>query len=156
MKKNIKVVIAFILGGIVFGGVGIGIYASTVSSSVVTYTKSDNTNTTVEGALNELYDKSDNLMPETLEYYARFGNWINGPQTNGQMTIFFQKYIDLGYRYVKYTSNGSTYNHNIRNNGSSENMVANQKYDMTLYTHVEIGGYTSNGVYDYTFVFSKE
>ena len=61
IKKNYKIVIAFILGGIVFGG--IGVYASTnLSSSEVSYdnSKSNSLSNNVQGSIEELYKKSSN------------------------------------------------------------------------------------------------
>ena len=60
--KNNKIFIfflGFLIGGIMFGS--IGIYAATLSfdSGDVDHTKSDNTKTTVEAALNELYSKAN-------------------------------------------------------------------------------------------------
>ncbi len=59
IKTNFKVILAFILGGLIFGG--IGIYAASLSfaSGDVDHIKSDGTTTTVEEALNELYAKSE-------------------------------------------------------------------------------------------------
>ena len=59
-KNNIKFFLGFLIGGIMFGG--IGIYAATLSfaSGDVDHTKSDGTNITVKAALDELYSMSSN------------------------------------------------------------------------------------------------
>ena len=56
MTKKIKIIAVFILGGVIFGFLGIFVYANTVSSAVVTYTS--NGQSTVESALNDLYTKA--------------------------------------------------------------------------------------------------
>ena len=76
MKRFIKNnIIGFIIGIVLCGGIGIGVYASTISSSIVTYTKSDNTSTTVEEALNYFYDNFDIIRNNSIEllYYVNFG-----------------------------------------------------------------------------------
>ena len=65
IKSNIKVVIAFILGISIAGS--IGVYAATViASSNVEYsnTTSGLTATTVQGAIDEIYEKSKTHCPE--------------------------------------------------------------------------------------------
>lgn len=59
IRTNFKVILAFILGGLIFSG--IGIYAASLSfaSGDVDHIKNDGTTTTVEEALNELYAKSE-------------------------------------------------------------------------------------------------
>ena len=52
IKSNTKLFIGFILGAIIFGSVG-AVVAGTVASNVITYTS--NGQTTVQGALNDLY-----------------------------------------------------------------------------------------------------
>jgi len=55
IKSNIKVVVAFIIGAILFGGSAY-VLATTIASSSVAYT--ENGQTTVEGALTDLYQKA--------------------------------------------------------------------------------------------------
>ena len=59
IKKNIKLVLAFILGAIIFGG---GAYALTVGAGQITYdnTKSGIQATNVKDAIDELYAKAEN------------------------------------------------------------------------------------------------
>lgn len=68
IRTNFKVILAFILGGLIFSG--IGIYAASLSfaSGDVDHTKSDGTKTNVKAALNELYDLSKNAG--TVEVFA--------------------------------------------------------------------------------------
>ena len=56
IKSNIKVVVAFIIGAILFGGSAY-VLATTIASSSVAYT--ENGQTTVEGALNTLYTRAN-------------------------------------------------------------------------------------------------
>ena len=59
IKNNIKIVIAFILGGVVFGT--LGVYAATTLLSQSVYynnTNSGATSTNVQGALDELYTRA--------------------------------------------------------------------------------------------------
>ena len=94
MRKNIKVVIAFLLGGIIFGT--LGVYAGTVSSSVINYTKPDNTNTTVEGALNEIYD---GIKDETYTFSSE--------QISSVTLDNFYKSFDLSSVYNKGIEDGA-------------------------------------------------
>ena len=80
LKNNIKVVVAFLVGAIVFGGVSYAV-ATGISSGDVTYTA--NNQTTVQGALNDLYTKAatyinpNNIQGQTLAYKCwndNFGN----------------------------------------------------------------------------------
>ena len=59
-KQNIKLFIGIIIGGILFGGSAY-VLASVIASSSVTYT--GNGQTTVEGALTDLYQKADSIVP---------------------------------------------------------------------------------------------
>ncbi|MBR2828656.1 MAG: hypothetical protein IKE70_05445, partial [Bacilli bacterium] len=56
LKKNYKILIAFILGGIIIGGLGTA-YAVSIASSAVSYDNSSSgaTATDVKGAIDELY-----------------------------------------------------------------------------------------------------
>ena len=55
IKKNIKLIIGILIGIIISGSI---VYAVNVTSSSVEYTRSGSSVTSVEGALNELYDKA--------------------------------------------------------------------------------------------------
>ena len=63
-KKNIKLVIGFIVGGIVFGTGGV-YAATTLLSQSVYYNNSTSgaTSTNVQGALDELYTRANNIVP---------------------------------------------------------------------------------------------
>ena len=55
LKKNIKVIIAFVIGAILFGSIGV-VVATNIASSTVWYETSKNANVeTVEDALDDLY-----------------------------------------------------------------------------------------------------
>ena len=56
IKNNLKVLVAFIIGGILFGGVTY-VVATEISSEYITYTENSQSN--VQGALNDLYNKAD-------------------------------------------------------------------------------------------------
>ena len=61
LKNNIKFFLGFLIGGIMFGG--IGIYAATslsFASGDVDHTKTDGTKTNVKDALNDLYLLAEN------------------------------------------------------------------------------------------------
>lgn len=84
IKNNIKIVIAFILGGVVFGT--LGVYAATTLLSQSVYynnTNSGATSTNVQGALDELYTRASNMG--TPQYYATTGTykgWCSSTDTN--------------------------------------------------------------------------
>ena len=90
IKNNIKIVIAFILGGVVFGT--LGVYAATTLLSQSVYynnTNSGATSTNVQGALDELYTRASKwLNPNdmgTPQYYATTGKykgWCSSTDTN--------------------------------------------------------------------------
>ena len=80
IKNNIKLVIGIIIGGIVFGT--IGVYAATTLLSQSVYynnTNSGATSTNVQGALDELYTRASKwLNPNdmgTPQYYATTGTY---------------------------------------------------------------------------------
>ena len=63
LKNNLKVIIAFIVGVILAGGI---VYAAVVSASEVSYTTAKNANiTNVQEALNDLYSKNQNNITIT-------------------------------------------------------------------------------------------
>ena len=65
IKNNIKVIVAFILGAVIFGSVGV--YATySFASSEVTYT--ENNQTTVKSALDDLYTRANTwINPNEME-----------------------------------------------------------------------------------------
>ena len=87
-KKNIKLVIGFIVGGIVFGTVGV-YAATTLLSQSVYYNNSTSgaTSTNVQGALDELYTRASKwLNPNdmgTPQYYAfgKYKAWCSSTDT---------------------------------------------------------------------------
>lgn len=79
VKNNI---VGFILGAVIFSGIGITI-AGTVASSLITYT--NNGQSTVQGALNDLYNKASEL-----------DSWKNGDIAYG--------YWDDDYLETEYSS----------------------------------------------------
>lgn len=66
IKNNLKFIFGFILGIIL---ISTSIYAATnlISSSEVSYTKTDGTTTTVETVLNDLYTALNNITNNSLE-----------------------------------------------------------------------------------------
>ena len=93
MKKVIKNnLFGFILGAILFGGIGT-VVATTILSSTVSYT--NNNQTTVEGALNELYSKA-----------ARLDGWIDprGLNTDGTGGRYSFVYWNDNFSSEEYTS----------------------------------------------------
>ena len=79
LKTNIKIVLAFIIGGIVFGTIGV-YAATTLLSQSVYYNNSTSgaTSTNVQGAIDELYTRSNTWINPmnmgTPQYYA-FGTY---------------------------------------------------------------------------------
>ena len=65
LKNNIKLFVGIIIGGILFGGATY-VVATEIASSSVTYT--GNGQSTVEGAINDLYGKADTWIdPSTIQ-----------------------------------------------------------------------------------------
>ena len=85
LKKNIKIVVAFVFGGIIFGGLGIGVYAVAVASSSVSYdnTSSGSSATTVKAALDELYEKAKKCPNAPV----KLGDYISLTPTKNTYTI---------------------------------------------------------------------
>ncbi len=89
LKKNIKLVIGFIIGGIVFGTLGV-YAATTLLSQSVYYNNSTSgaSSTNVQGALDELYTRASKwLNPNdmgTPKYYATgtYKGWCSSTDTN--------------------------------------------------------------------------
>ena len=90
VKSNIKVIIAFILGISIAGS--IGVYAATViASSNVEYsnTTSGLTATTVQGAIDEIYEKAKTHCPEgnvCTETWAKIGDYVRMTPTSTSYT----------------------------------------------------------------------
>lgn len=90
LKTNIKIVLAFIIGGIVFGT--IGVYAATTLLSQSVYynnSASGATSTNVQGAIDELYTRANTwINPNnnfgTPQYYAfgTYKGWCSSSDTN--------------------------------------------------------------------------
>ena len=66
IKSNTKLFIGFILGALIFGSIG-AVVAGTVASSEITYT--NNGQTTVEGAINDLYGKAAKIPVDYYKYW---------------------------------------------------------------------------------------
>lgn len=73
VRCNAKLFIGILIGAIIFSGVGITI-AGTVASSNIEYTNNGQTN--VQGALNDLYGKANELNEWKNGYY-NYGYWNN-------------------------------------------------------------------------------
>ena len=75
LKTNIKYIKAFVIGGLIFGGIT-AVVAGEILASQVKYT--NNSQSTVEGALDELYTRSSKWVNPndmgTPQYYA-FGTY---------------------------------------------------------------------------------
>ena len=84
MRRIVKIIkdniLGFIIGAILFGGIGT-VVATTILSSSVSYT--NNNQTTVEGALNELYSKASRLD----SWIDPRGLNVNG--TGGKITFVY-------------------------------------------------------------------
>ena len=118
IKNNVKVIVAFILGGLIFGSVGV--YAAySFASSEVSYT--ENNQTSVKSALDDLYTRANTwLNPNnnfgTPQYYAfgTYRGWCSSTDTNcnsysefptsstsapSGKNVYAAKYADGGYGY---------------------------------------------------------
>lgn len=84
LKKNIKLVIGFIIGGIVFGTLGV-YAATTLLSQSVYYNKSTSgaSSTNVQGALDELYEKAKKCPNAPV----KLGDYISLTPTKNTYTI---------------------------------------------------------------------
>ena len=156
LKNNLKVIIAFILGATVAGGI---VYAAT-SASEVTYSTSKNAEIkNVEQALNDLYAKSttykkldtittanasDILNGKTA--YNNLGNLITGNYNNN---ITFTLLNEIGteqfqlsetlinlYSKIKITSDnklsGNTYTYGITNSDGSSEITFNRNQEYNI------------------------
>ena len=123
VKNNTKVLIAFVLGAVIFSGIGITI-ATTVASSVITYTS--NGQSTVEGALNDLYGKAD-LLNDYKSSYSGYVYWNDNfsDQTacntvadrvysaNEAPSVYYPN-----YKYISYSKDYQLFIRSIFENGS--------------------------------------
>lgn len=119
LKTNIKIVLAFIIGGIVFGTIGV-YAATTLLSQSVYYNNSTSgaTSTNVQGAIDELYTRSNTWINPmnmgTPQYYAfgTYKGWCSSTDTNcnsyadfpttattppSGKNVYAAKYADGGY-----------------------------------------------------------
>ena len=80
MKKIINkyTIITFIISGLIFGSIGVGA-SYLYSSNQLAYSNTNTTATDVQGALDELYSKSDSIIAGDLKYNY---NFINSSSTN--------------------------------------------------------------------------
>ena len=95
IKSNTKLFIGFILGALIFGSVG-AVVAGTVASSEITYT--NNGQTTVEGAINDLYGKADNLSNYSnvdINYWD--DNWNNNDYASNEVPNRVYTSNDMNY-----------------------------------------------------------
>ena len=61
IKNNIKVIIAFIIGVVITASISYVVYADSIASSIVTYSRENSEVENVQGALDELYTKSSSI-----------------------------------------------------------------------------------------------
>lgn len=94
MKKSIVLVIGIIVGSVV------GIKAaSLISASQIIYKNNRNVNE----ALDELYELSENMIPETITFQLSAGSYRVSSANVGYATLYTNFLYQLGYRY--YTIN---------------------------------------------------
>ena len=84
IKESKRVIFAFILGAIIFGTVGV--YAGSVGSSIVTYSRTGTTVSTVEGALNDLYTKASAGNATAAQILTGKTALVGGKSVTGTMT----------------------------------------------------------------------
>ena len=88
LKNNLKVIIAFIIGIILAGGI---VYAATVASGV-TYTTAKNSNVkNVEDALNDLYAKLNNELENNTEWEEVNDAFVTNPNYSLNEARLFKK-----------------------------------------------------------------
>ncbi len=93
MREKIKIVVSFILGGIILGG--IGVYAATIISSINVGYSNENSKlvaTNVQAAIDEVYDKSFNKdLITAYEYSEEDPKCINGEEKTCVKTDCYKK-----------------------------------------------------------------
>ncbi len=93
MREKIKIVVSFILGGIILGG--IGVYAATIISSINVGYSNESSNLVadnVQDAIDEVYDKSFNKdLITAYEYSEQEPKCINGEEKTCVKTDCYKK-----------------------------------------------------------------
>ena len=102
VKNNIKLFIGIIIGGILFGGATY-VVATSIASSNITYT--GNGQTTVQGALDDLYGKANNLNYKYWRSTTTYLSW-NAPSN-----------VKSNYTSVVTANNTSTLMRTVYSNG---------------------------------------
>ena len=128
MKKIIKNnIFGFILGGIIFGFIGVGAAGYMYYSEQVSYKKPDNTETDVKTALDELYNTYDgvgNVEDITVSDLMSSGTGV----TSATLTHTFTEDVVVG---VSYIAGASNYTVTLTKNGQAIN--ANNFWTFGLY-----------------------
>jgi len=107
-----KLIVAFILGGIVFGS--IGIYAASYLASDISYTLNDGTKTNVDEALDNLYNSTQGKTITVVfrtSQYAAYGSSSGTKITDYTLNINSKdgSVISVGQANVQSISSGSLY-----------------------------------------------
>ena len=151
-KKNLKVIIGFILGVILASE--ITIYAYSYLSGDIKYTKKNGTEISVENALNELYDKYDKLVLklETFDYAT---------------TLATSKYIftdDIANKYSYFKISNVVANTSVTHSAlrgfsndtnSNVTLTENQVYNISDYSSIWVNIQGNGGILSYDLLLSN-
>ena len=135
-KKALKVikrnVMPFVIGAIVFGSIGV-IIADTISSSNVTYT--ENNQTTVKGAIDDLYSKASTLVDPAETSFKYWNNNFVGTRfasnnipTGSGLSGTYDSRTELAGAYSNF-SNWPLYIKTIQINGNIQRHLACSWYN---------------------------
>lgn len=108
MKKLLKNrLVIFIISGFIFGS--IGVYAANVyQANKVNYMTYDGTETTVEKALNDLYQNKGILIPTLTYDSSTYGRSpINGSSLWGYFEVDRSKYDNISWEKIEIGGSGS-------------------------------------------------
>lgn len=110
MKTNIKYIVSFVMGILVFGGVSYAL--SGINTANITYTKSNNEEVTLNTALDELYLMASNSNNGPYQVYS---NQVKTPKTAGLFDVECGFKPDIIYAYLGGAWSIAYYNSEILN-----------------------------------------
>lgn len=138
IKNNIKFILGIIVGGILFGGATY-VIATEIASSNITYT--GNGQTTVQGALNDLYGKANQLNTCNSNLST-----CNNKLTSSQDTVSLYQKSLIAYSYWR----GGTQSSPI-----TEDNIPSTIYALPNNNNIKDYGFARTTYYDY-YVYSND